>query len=222
MGHGRARWVRLTLGSHRHNGVRASIGRTKTETPGAHGPCCGRGLDMAGHFKGRKKGRTKWSHIWGDVLDLKCRLQFHKCSLRFHVFIFTWGILNYKHGLLRAPVVFIWLLQSQTWRARLPERMFAPAPPADLWSAFELRAPSWTQRGEGLLSRVVGFYLTPWDDVKSTPSLCRCTHPPARFHMQGNWPNLWLCVGGWGSRLSASTPTVCVHKSGEEQIHWYY
>lgn len=118
--------------------------KNKNRDPQAHGPRCGRGLDMAI----LKKGRTKWSYIWGDVLDLKCRLQFHKCSLMFRVFIFTWGILNYKHDLLRAPVVFIWLFQSQTWRARLPEMMPAPALPADLWSAFVPRAPSLTERGK--------------------------------------------------------------------------
>lgn len=37
--------------------------KNKNRDPRAHGPCCGRGLDMVGHFKGRKKGRMKWSYI---------------------------------------------------------------------------------------------------------------------------------------------------------------
>lgn len=35
------------------------------------------------------------------------------------------------------------------------------------------------------------------------------THPPPHFHMQRNYS---LCVGGWGSWLSANTPTVCSEK----------
>lgn len=33
--------------------------KNKNRDPQAHGPCCGRGLDMVGHFKGKKKERKK-------------------------------------------------------------------------------------------------------------------------------------------------------------------
>lgn len=49
--------------------------KNKNRDPRAHGPCCGRGLGMVGHF--REKGK-KWRCIRGDVLDLKCRLGYHQ------------------------------------------------------------------------------------------------------------------------------------------------
>lgn len=125
----------------------------------------------------------------------------------FHVFIFIWGILNYKHGLL---IVFIGLFQSHTWNARLPEMMFAPALPAELWSAFVLRAPSLTERG-GRSPKIESWALiwprgTTWSPH---PPCVRTPTPQLSSICKGNWPNLWLCVGGWGSWLSASTPTAC-------------
>lgn len=76
-------WTQWRPGLYREN---------KNRDPQAHGPCRGRGLDMVGHFrKEKKKKGKKWCCIRGDVLDLKHRLEYHKCYQ--HVVVFKLPIL---------------------------------------------------------------------------------------------------------------------------------
>lgn len=68
------------------------------------------------------------------------------------------------------------------------------------------------KEGEGLPRRAIRVYLTPWDVVRSTTSLCPCAHPQIHFHMQGELAQPLTLCGGLGSWMNASTPTVCPQK----------
>lgn len=73
--------------------------------------------------------------------------------------------------------------------------------------------------GVGRLRRAVSFYLTPWDDVRSTTSLCPPT--PHLTSICRGTGFVWG-VGGhdWAIALPQCVPP-CAQRGGEEQLFWF-
>lgn len=183
--------------------------KNKNTDPQAHGPCCGRGLDMVGHFKGKKERKND------EVLHLRgcfgsevqaCRLQFHKCSLMFHVFSLpeeSWTI----NTICSESALFFFDFSSLRCgeHGSLGGGLHLPCQ-----QIFDQKAPSLMGRGGGggggscdLRKQSHGLLSDPMGrrevhtHTHSLPK-CPCTHPPARFHMQGELAQSLALCGGLG------------------------
>lgn len=200
--------------------------KNKNTDPQAHGPCCGRGLDMVGHFKGKKERKNE------EVLHLRgcfgSEVQASVSQVQPDVsrIQLTGRIPNDKHHLFRVRVVLLWLFQSQTWRARLPGRSFAPALPADLWSAFVLRAPSLMGGGGGLRKQSRGLLSDPMGrrevHTHTQPPKVSAHPPPSSLpYARGTGPIFGFVWGVGGHDWALPLPQRA-HRSGEQQIYWDY
>lgn len=194
--------------------------KNKNTDPQAHGPCCGRGLDMVCHFKGKKERKND------EVLHLRgcfgsevqaCRLQFHKCSLMFHVFSLpeeSWTM----NTICSESALFFFDFSSLRCgeHGSLGGGLHLPCQQIfDQNLCWEHRA-WWGRVVVVSESRVMGFYLTPWDDVKSTHTHTQppkvSAHPPPSSlpYARGTGPIFGFVWGvGGHDWLSASTPTAC-------------
>lgn len=182
--------------------------KNKNRDPQAHGPRCGRGLDMAILKKERKEELSSptsegmfwiwsagfsftsaaWCFVYSSLPEESWTIN-TICSEPL-LFLFDFSNLRHgEHGSLR-------------WCLHLPcQQIF------DQHLCWEHRA--W-QRGGRSAKVESGAFIWPHGTMWSPhPPCVRAPTPQLASICKGNWPNLWLCVGGWGSWLSASTPTAC-------------